>query len=45
MANNNAVEVVGVTKTFRIPIESVTMLKQRIVGFLLRKKVIGILLH
>ena len=38
MANNNAVEVVGVTKTFRIPIESVTMLKQRIVGFLLRKK-------
>lgn len=38
MANNNAVEVVSVTKTFRIPIESVTMLKQRIVGFLLRKK-------
>jgi putative polysaccharide ABC transporter len=38
MAKNNIVEIVGVTKTFRIPIESVNMFKQKVVGFLLRKK-------
>lgn len=38
MAKNNAVEIVNVTKTFKIPIEAVTMLKQKVVGFLLRKK-------
>ena len=38
MAKNNAVEIVNVTKTFKIPVESVTMLKQKVVGFLLRKK-------
>lgn len=38
MTKNNVVKIVGVTKTFRIPIESVNMLKQKVVGFLLRKK-------
>ena len=38
MAKNNVVKIVGVTKTFRIPIESVNMFKQKVVGFLLRKK-------
>ena len=38
MAKNNIVEIVGVTKTFIIPIESVNMFKQKVVGFLLRKK-------
>ena len=43
MAKNNAVEIVNVTKTFKIPIEAITMLKQKVVGFLLRKKDIEIL--
>ena len=38
MVKNNVVEIVGVTKTFRIPIEAVSMFKQKVVGFLLRKK-------
>lgn len=38
MTKNNVVKIVGVTKTFRIPIDSVNMLKQKVVGFLLRKK-------
>lgn len=38
MTKNNVVKIVGVTKTFRIPIESVNMFKQKVVGFLLRKK-------
>lgn len=38
MTKNNVVKIVGVTKTFRIPIEAVNMFKQKVVGFLLRKK-------